>query len=123
ATIRLLGIRHAHGMGWWSTRFTNDPDPLSVLSAPVLMLAYTAFVAALLLVGWRLGRRFGWQGQVALLAAIAVGAPFRERLVLDKVMRVIQAPLGLFPVLTDMAFWATGLLLGYATMRLVAGPA
>jgi serine/threonine protein kinase len=123
ATVRLLGIRHDHAMGWWSTRFTNDPDPFSVLSAPVLMLPYTTFVAALLLAGWRLGRRFGWQGQVALLAAIVVGAPFRERLVFDQLMRVIQAPLGLFPVMTDMAFWATGLLLGYATMRLIAGPA
>jgi hypothetical protein len=44
-------------------------------------------------------------------------------LVFDKFLRVIRAPFELFPVMTDMTFWATGLLLGYATMRLVAGAA
>jgi hypothetical protein len=123
AAIRLLGIRQAHAMGSWSTRFPNDPDPISLLSAPMLLLVYASFTAALLLVGWRLGRRFGWKGASALFAAIVVGAPLRERLVLDKLMQVIRAPFELYPVMTDSAFWAAGLLLGYATMRLVAGPA
>jgi serine/threonine protein kinase len=123
AVIRLLGLRHAHAMGWWSTRFTNDPDPVSVLSAPVLLLVYTAAAAAFLLAGWGIGRRFGWKGQVVLFTLITVWAPFRERLVLDKFMQVIQAPFELFPVMTDMATWAAGLLLGYAAMRLIAGPA
>jgi serine/threonine protein kinase len=123
ATIRLLGIRYAHAMGWWSTRFTNDPDPVSVFTAPVLLLVYTVAVAAFLLVGWRLGRRFGWKGPVVWFAWIVVWAPLRERLVFDKFMQVIRAPLELFPVMTDIAFWATGLLLGYTTMRLIAGPA
>jgi serine/threonine protein kinase len=122
ALIRLLGLRYAYAMGWWSTRFTNDPDPASVLFSPVLLLVYTAAVAAFLLVGWRLGRRFGWKVQVVLFALLAVWAPFRERLVLDKFMKVIEAPIELLPVMTDMGFWAAGLLLGYAAMRLVAGP-
>jgi serine/threonine protein kinase len=122
AIIRLLGLRYAHAMGWWSTRFTNDPDPLSVLFAPVLLLVFTAAIAAFLLVGWRLGRRFGWRWQMVLVAVVAVWGPFRERLVLDRFMQVIEAPIKLLPVMADIAFWATGLLLGYAAMRLVAGP-
>jgi serine/threonine protein kinase len=121
--IRLLGLRYAHTMGWWSTRFTNDPDPVSVLSAPLLLLGYAAFVAAVLLLGWRLGRRFGWKSQVVLFAFMAGGGPFRERWVFDRFLQVIHAPFKLLPVMTDMAFWGAGLLLGYATMRLVAGPA
>jgi serine/threonine protein kinase len=123
AIIRMLALRNAHAMGWWSTRFKNDPDPVSVLFGPALLLGYTAAVAMALLVGWRLGRRFGWKGQVVLLAWIAVWAPLRERLIYDQFMQVMHAPLELLPVMTDIAVWATGLLLGYAAMRLVAGPA
>jgi hypothetical protein len=123
AMIRLLGIRYAHAMGWWSTHFTNDPDPMSVLSAPVLLLVYTAAIGAFLLVGWRVARRFGWKVQVVLFTLIAVWAPFRERLVLDQFMQVIRAPLELLPVMADMAAWAAGLLLGSTAMRLLAGPA
>jgi hypothetical protein len=123
AAIRLLGIRHAYAMGAWSTRFPSDPDPISLFSAPMLFLIYGAFTAAILLVSWRLERRFGWKGPAVLLAVMASFAPLRERLVLDKLMHVINAPFQLSPIMSDVAFWASGLLLGYAAMRLVAGAA
>jgi hypothetical protein len=122
ATIRLLGIHQAHALGTWTTRFASDPDPISLLSAPMLLFIYAVFTAAALLVSWRLERRFGWKGPVVLLATIAAYGPVRERLVLDKLMRLIHAPFELLPVMTDLAFWAIGLLLGYITMRLIAGP-
>ena len=121
--IRLVGLRYAHTMGWWSTRFPNDPDPVSVLSAPLLLLGYAVFVAAVLLLGWRLERRFGWKSQLVLFTLLAGWAPLRERLVYDQLMRVVQAPFELLPIMADMAFWGTGVLLGYVTMRLVSGPA
>jgi serine/threonine protein kinase len=123
AIIRLLGLRHAYAMGWWSTRFISDADPVSVFSAPMLLIVFTVAVAVFLLVAWRLVRRFGWKGQVLLLASLAVWTPLKERLVYDQFMQVIHAPFELLPVMTDMAFWAAGLFMGYATMRLVAGPA
>ena len=51
-------------------------------------------------------------------AVVAAGAPLRERLVMDTLMQVIHAPFELFPVLTDMAFWATGLLLGAEALQI-----
>ena len=65
AAVGLVGVgveSLAHAMGWWRYPFVETPygPPLMY---PVVILLF----AALALIGWRITRRFGWQGQAVFL--------------------------------------------------------
>jgi serine/threonine protein kinase len=82
------------------------------------MLIKVCFGAALLLLLWRIGRRFGWKAQAGFTIAAAVAGPVRER-VYGSLMEVTFAT----PLLADIVTWAVGLALAQVAMRMVAGPA
>ncbi|HEY3615225.1 MAG TPA: hypothetical protein VGK96_00345 [Candidatus Sulfotelmatobacter sp.] len=46
----------------------------------------------------------------------------RERIWFDKFMQVIAAPFDALPWAVDAAFFAAAMMLGYAAMRIIAGP-
>jgi hypothetical protein len=112
-----------YSMGWWRSRFAEDPDPLSLFSPPAMFLIVMLAGAVGLLALWRLGRRFGWVGPTVAIAVVSAGASFRERLYYDKFMSVMTVSWGFYPMVADAALWAVGFTLGYAVMRLIAGPA
>jgi serine/threonine protein kinase len=82
------------------------------------MLILVCFGAVLLLLFWRIARRFGWRAQAAFTIGAAIAGPLRERVV-GRLMDVTFAT----PLLADMAIWAIGLVIAQGVMRIVAGPA
>jgi len=119
----LLRFRIGYSMGWWRSAFPDTPDPITLFSTPLILFLLTLFGAALLLVSWRIARRFGWLGCVAYILLMASIFATRDRFYWDYLMRVMVATPGVRPILADAAFLLSGLVLGHVTMRLVSGPA
>jgi hypothetical protein len=119
----LMKFRVDYSMGWWRSRFAEDPDPLSLFSQPVMFLIGVFAGAAALLSVWRVSRRFGWVGPTVIMVVVSAGAPFRERLYYDKFWHMMTVSWGFYPMVADAALWAITFALGYAVMRLIAGPA
>jgi len=123
AVVWIIKLRVDYAMGWWTTAFPETPDPLMLFSLPVMFLVIMMAGGLLLLLSWRVTRRFGWAGQVVMLLALPVYFAVRDRVWWQHFMRMLVATPGIGPVLGDAAFLAVGLALGYAVMRLIAGPA
>ena len=64
AAATIIKFRLGPSIGWWRSRFTDNPDPMSLFS-PVFFLAVALAGAAYLLLCWRVSRRFGWAGLTA----------------------------------------------------------
>jgi hypothetical protein len=108
-----------HCLGWWHYLGVDTPYGQWWMYT-VAALWYGAGVA---LIGWRLTRRFGWRGQVAFLAAMAIFGPVRDYIATAAAPGFIVFGPGVVPVLADSACWASGMALGQLVLRLVAGPA
>jgi hypothetical protein len=94
-----------------------------MFSIPLMFVLIALGGGAVFLGSWRISRRFGWAGQVAMLLVAPVGFAFRDRIWWEHFMRMMVIAPGIGPLLADGAMLAVGLTLGYAVMRLVAGPA
>ena len=84
-------------------------------------LAIALSGTAYLLLCWRVSRRFGWAGLTALIVAMSGQFALQDRFLWDPALNIVTV--GIYPLVTDAAFWAVGYALGYAVMRLIAGPA
>jgi serine/threonine protein kinase len=123
AVVRFLGMRLDFAMGWWRSRFPDTPDPLSLFSEPLLPFGYAVVGALGLLVVWRIARRFGWVGYAVVFVVVGVSFAVRERFWFDRFMQVMNMPFETIPVAVDAAFGTLAFALGYAVMRVIAGPA
>ena len=97
------------------------------ISTPVPLLVYSASVLGgtmLSLIGWRVARRFGWRGQVAFIAFVAIGGPLRMRAyaMASDAIALLVAP-GFQGYISEVARSAFALAVCLFMMRLVAGPA
>ena len=119
----LLRWRIDFSMGWWRSTFPETPNPGVLFSHPAILLVMPLFGAALLLVSWRVARRFGWLGCILYIILLGANFAVRDRFYWDYLMRVLVATPGIGPIVVDTAFLVSGLGLGHFTMRLVAGPA
>jgi len=119
----LLRWRIGYAMGWWRTAFPETPDPTALFTASVMPLLIILVGAALLIISWRIARRFGWLGCSVFILAVAASGAIRDRIYWDSIMRVLVATPGILPVAVDGAFFVAGLALGHGLMRLIAGPA
>ena len=104
-----LGIHH---FTW-----TAAPPPMGLIYPGII--PYGAMIA---LLGWRIARKFGWRGQVALLFAATFGGPIRDYITTLYVPGVAAVP-GLLPWISDGVLWFCGVGSGQAILRLIAGPA
>jgi len=118
----VIKLRIDYAMGWWRSAFPETPDPLSLFSLPLIFLLIALAGGIFLLASWRVSRRFGWAGQAAMLLIVPVGLAFRDRVWWEHFMRMMVIAPGIGPLLADGAMLGAGLVLGYAVMRLVAGP-
>jgi serine/threonine protein kinase len=119
ATVMLAKFTLGYSLiGWWRSRFAGEPDPMSLLS-PWFFLSIVLAGAAYLLLSWRVSQRFGWTGLTVFIVALAGMFGVYDRFLWDPALNIATA--GIYPLLTDAALWAVGLVLGYAVMRLVAG--
>ena len=117
-----LRFRIGYAKGWWRSAFADTPDPLQLFSQPLLLTILLAG-AFILLIGWRITRRFGWIGLAVYAPAIGLWAAIRDRVWWDRLMHVMVATPGVRFVLIDAALLSGGVALGYLAMRLIAGPA
>ena len=114
----MSALRVGQSLGWWQAGITWRPLFLS--------LVYVASViscSALLLVVWRLVRRFGWPAFVLALLVAAVVGPARTYAAAAVFPKWIAIASGIAPVLAISATFVGMIGLGYAVMRLAAGPA
>jgi hypothetical protein len=119
----IIKLRIDYAMGWWRSAFSETPDPLTMFSVPVMSLILAFVGGALFLVSWRITRRFGWAGQVAMLLIAPMGFAVRDRIWWKHFMRMMVITPGIRPVLADAALLALAMMLGYMMMRTIAGPA
>jgi hypothetical protein len=115
----LIKFRLGYSIGWWRSRFPEDPDPMSLLS-PVFFLTIAFAGAAYLLLCWRVSRRFGWAGLTVLVVVLSGQFAIYDRFLWDPALNIVTV--GIYPLVTDAALWAVGFALGYAVMRLIVGP-
>jgi len=120
AAALMIGYRLGHSIGWWLSRFTRDATPKSQFS-PVFFLSIALAGTAYLLVCWRVSRRFGWVGLTAFIVALSGLFALQDRFFWAPALNNVTV--GIYPLVTDAALWAVGFVLGYAVMRLIAGPA
>jgi hypothetical protein len=115
-------LKVAFSMGWWRSTFGRS-DALDLFFLPAMLLIVTLAGGILLLTAWRVSRRFGWIGQAVMLLIVPFAIAVRDRIWWQHFMHAIVAVSGILPLLADAAFLAIGLALGYAVMRVIAGPA
>jgi hypothetical protein len=120
AFAMMAKLRLGYSIGWWRSHFAETPDPMSLFSA-VSFLAIALSGTAYLLLWWRVSRRFGWAGLIVFLIAMSGQFAVQDRFVWDPALNI--ATVGIYPLMTDAAFWVVGGALGYTVMRLIAGPA
>jgi hypothetical protein len=116
-------LRLDYSMGWWRTRFAETPDPFSLFSPTLGFLGIAVGGALLLLVSWRVARRFGWAGVAVFIVAMSANLTVRDRMYWDVYMHMMTVSWGIQALLADTALFGLGLMLGHAVMRIVAGPA
>jgi hypothetical protein len=105
-------------LGWW--RFTFSWTPYFLL---LLYLDFVISGAPILLITWRLARRFGWQGLAVFFGALAIIGPPRDYWALAKFPEWGTYAPGAAPAVAIAATYFTMVAFGHAAMRLVAGPA
>src|SRR5438067_1868687 len=60
-------------VGWWNMAITWKPYFLTLFE-----IDFAISCAAILLVAWRIARRFGWRGLAVVVAVLAVFGPVRD---------------------------------------------
>lgn len=114
----MSALRMGQSLGLWQAGITWRPLFLSLV-----YLASVISCAAILLVVWRLVRRFGWPALIFVLAAAAVVGPARTYAAAAVFPKWIAFASGIAPVLAISATFVAMMGLGYAVMRVAAGPA
>lgn len=118
AVLNLLIDVVAHGQGWWSY-----PSVTTTYGPPLFYVATGVWYGSgVALIGWRLLRRFGRRGLLALLGFMAVYGPARDELGAAATGAIVFGP-GVAPLLADAASWAGLTAVAQGVMRLVAGSA
>jgi hypothetical protein len=89
----------------------------------LLFFGTAVSTAPILLVTWRIARRFGWRGLAVTFAVLAVIGPPREFAVEANFPEWITYTPGIATILAVSAAYVGGLGAAHGVMRLVAGPA
>jgi len=104
-------------VGWWHMAITWEPYFLTILWIGFLLCAF------IMLITWRIARRFGWRRlAVVVVIAALIGRP-RDYWYVAKFPKWGYFGPGVAPVLAVSATYVLMVLLGHGVMWLVAGPA
>ena len=105
-------------VGWWHMAIAWEPYFLTVLWIDFTLCGFV------LLITWRIARRFGWRGLAVVFVIAAVLGPVREyRHMMAQIPDLRSFAPGFAPVLGISATYVLFGVLGHGVMRLVAGPA
>jgi hypothetical protein len=113
----LVVVPLGEAMGLWKT------SSWSSFYWPLLVLGLIVTSPIVPLMSWRVARRFGRRGLTAMAAILAVLGPPRDYSIAARFPEWITFGPGLAPVLAVAAIYAGVVVLGYAVMRVIAGPA
>jgi serine/threonine protein kinase len=118
----LAGVMKAErALSWWRSGVQGNEDPLLLLSGWTWLI-FPVAGTALLLILLMIGRRFGWQGQIVLLALLGLYQAVRERIWFGEFIPALHYQPGILPVLGSAAMIMGCGLLGLIVMRLTGGP-
>ena len=115
--VTLSSLAFGVKIGWWQIPMQWTPF--------LLFLLYSGLViscAPIYLVIWRVVRRYGWRGLAAFAVAAAIIGPIRDYRVAATFPEWIVFASGVAPVLAVAMIYVMIVILGYAVMRLIAGP-
>jgi tRNA A-37 threonylcarbamoyl transferase component Bud32 len=118
----LMKLKIDFALGWWRSAFP-EVDPFQLFSLPLVFLIVALTGATLLLISWRVSRRFGWPAQFAMILIVPLCLAVRDRIWWEGAMRMMVNTPEILPLLADAGLLAIAFSLGYALMRLSAGPA
>jgi hypothetical protein len=122
AAFVLTGIvasRTSMSLGLWHPTAT---DVALTLPIALVVLDAWCYTVVLALIGWRVGRRFGWRGQLAFTLIMSIWGAARDYAGAMASGLVTIAP-GLAPFLGWSTAWCCGLVMMQVAMWFVAGPA
>jgi hypothetical protein len=104
--------------GWWHFVIAWEPYFLTLL-----LLDGTISGAAILLVTWRVARRFGWRGLAVVVVILAIIGPPRDYAYMKTFPEWGEYGPGIAPFVAVALIYALLVPVGQSVMRLVAGPA
>jgi hypothetical protein len=107
-------------MGWWHFTIVTSWEPYYLT---LLFINGTLPVAPLLLMTWRVARRFGWRGLAVVVLVLAAVGPPRDYWYMTHYPEWGTYGPGVAPFLAVAAIYASLVPVGQSVMRLVAGPA
>lgn len=103
--------------GWWHMAIAWEPYFLTLLLVDFTLCAF------LLLITWRIARRFGGRGLAVVLVVAAVIGPPRDYWYMRQFPEWGAYGPGIAPVLAIAATYVILVAVGHGVMRLVSGPA
>ncbi|MDP9267887.1 MAG: hypothetical protein M3P27_06120 [Acidobacteriota bacterium] len=115
--VAMLAVALGEARGWW-----HVPMAGSWQFQLLFWLSLVVSCAPDYLLLWRVVRRFGKRGLAVCLLVIVIIGPPRDYWIAATFPRWMTFAPGIAPILADAAVYALLVLVGYAVMRLVAGP-
>jgi hypothetical protein len=104
--------------GWWHFVIAWEPYFLTLLFLDAVISG-----AAILLVTWRVARRFGWRGLAVVVVLLAIIGPPRDYAFMKTFPEWGAYGPGIAPFVAVAVIYALLVPVGQSVMRLVAGPA
>ena len=115
--VALPGLALGETQGWWRL-----PTAGSSHFYLLLWLGFAVSGAPTYLILWRIVRRFGGRGLAVCALVVAIIGPPRDYWIVARFPAWMTFSPGIAPVLADATFYVLFVLVGYAVMRMVAGP-
>jgi hypothetical protein len=116
--VGLGAVALGEEVGWWHFAINWEPFYLTVF-----VIDFALPVVSILLVTWRIARRFGWRGLAVVVVALTVIGPPRDYSYMQRFPEWGTYGPGVAPFLAIAVIYASMVPVGQIVMRLVAGPA
>lgn len=119
AGLWALGVIALCGdLGWWRVPMASTP-----IALPMFYLCLSITLMPIYPVTWRVARRFGWRGLAVFIGVVTIIGPPRDYFIAGMFPGWMVFAPGVVPILANAAAYFGMVVIGHATMRLVAGPA
>lgn len=116
--VGLLAIALGESQAWWRVPHSSTSGYYALF-----LLGSAIACAVTYLVLWRVIRRFGDRGLLVCVLVSAIIGPPRDYLIVARFPKWMTFAPGIAPILADSAVYALLIIVGWAVMRLVGGPA
>jgi hypothetical protein len=118
AFVGLFGFMLGETQRWWQM-----PKAGVSYFYPLFWLGLAVSCVPTYLMLWRIVRRFGTRGLVICILVTTIIGPPRDYWIVSMFPAWMTFSPGIAPILADAAIYTLLIVVGYAVMRIVAGPA